>query len=99
MRRPGCARLVFVGCKSSWPYAYAYNWLGTAFGLGSAFGRDMVGDGFLGLGGSANGWSTPPDNLALPESRVLVPSDMIAIGDGVRLDFELWGIAGFGWPG
>src|SRR5206468_3065049 len=65
-------------------YPYAYNWLGTSFGLGSAFGRAMVGDGFLGLGGSANNGmgSNPADNLALTESRVLVPTDMIAIGDG-----------------
>ncbi|MGA2656903.1 MAG: type II secretion system protein [Verrucomicrobiota bacterium] len=86
-------------CQFSGPYAY--NWLGTSFGLGSAFGRAMVGDGFLGLGGSANNGmgSNPADNLALPESRVLVPTDMIAIGDGVEVDLGLGVIAGFGWPG
>jgi hypothetical protein len=87
-------------CQNSW-YPYAYNWLGTSFGLGSAFGRAMVGDGFLGLGGSANNGMgiNPADHLALPESRVLVPTDMIAIADGVEVDIGLSAIAGFGWPG
>jgi prepilin-type N-terminal cleavage/methylation domain-containing protein/prepilin-type processing-associated H-X9-DG protein len=81
--------------------SYAYNWLGTSFGLGSAFGKEMVGDGFLGLGGSANNGmgSNPADILALPESRVLVPTDMIAIADGLAVDIGLSVIAGFGWPG
>src|SRR5262249_35111935 len=81
--------------------AYAYNWLGTAFGHGSAFGTEMVGDGFLGLGGSANNGmgKNPPDHLSLPASRVLVPSDMIAIGDGLEVDLGLGVITGFGWPG
>ena len=83
-------------CRNSGPYAY--NWLGTTFGLGSAFGRPMIGDGFLGLGGSAN-IGMGSDNSALPESRVLVPTDMIAIGDGVEVDIGLSVIAGFGWPG
>ena len=96
---PMNARLLFLSVKTI--YSYAYNWLGTSSGLGSAFGRAMVGDGFLGLGGSANNGmgSHPADNLALPESRVLVPTDMIAIGDGVEVDLGLGVIAGFGWPG
>jgi len=46
-------------------------------------GVEATGGGGLGLGGTNMNPQPPPyRQVPLPESRVLVPSDMVAIGDG-----------------
>jgi hypothetical protein len=66
---------------------YRYN----SFGCG----WDPVTWEWLGLGAfrSFDG----EDDAGLPESRVLVPSDMIAVGDAGGGWFDQ--VGGFGWPG
>lgn len=87
---------------SRWDFqqSYEYNSWGTEryssfWGLLPARSPDST---TLGLGA----FGELRSNRAVPESSVLAPGDMIAIGDGV---FTSWGgetgrsIAGFGWPG
>lgn len=67
--------------------AYSYNAFGTEQGPGFRAST-------LGLGGFGSA------NNPVPESRVLVPSDMIAIGDSSDAPTQLSTMmAGFGWPG
>jgi prepilin-type processing-associated H-X9-DG protein len=68
------------------PLPYGYNAWGTDY-YNLAKSR-------LGLGGWGEGWLEVHD-VVVPESRVLVPSDMIAVVH------EVWegGLIGFGWPG
>ena len=76
-------------CSGSRPLSYDYNSRGSEIGLGL---------GVLGAGPEFR-------NIAVPESRVKVPSDMIAIGEPCPGLVAMIGpgevgiIAGFGWPG
>jgi prepilin-type N-terminal cleavage/methylation domain-containing protein/prepilin-type processing-associated H-X9-DG protein len=67
-------------CSGRVSVSYSYNFSGTGPGLGLG-----------GIGAGREFW-----NIPVPESRVFVPSDMIAIGDRCG-GWE--NIAGFGWPG
>jgi prepilin-type N-terminal cleavage/methylation domain-containing protein/prepilin-type processing-associated H-X9-DG protein len=70
------------------PLPYGYNGSGTDIG-------DVLRKSCLGLGGYLGEGILEVQDFVVPESRVLVPSDMIAVVH------EVWegGLIGFGWPG
>ena len=73
-------------------YSYAYNGFGTELVFGGLPHHPAT----LGLGVLASGNTPAPEwyaNTPVPESRVLVPSDLIAVGDGT-----IYRITGFGYP-
>jgi prepilin-type N-terminal cleavage/methylation domain-containing protein len=80
--------------SASWSHTYDYN----KFGTGFSWDTEHIN---LGLSGDvwvpdrhASALALERANKALPESRVLVPSDMIAVGH-----FVPFTLVGFGWPG
>jgi prepilin-type N-terminal cleavage/methylation domain-containing protein/prepilin-type processing-associated H-X9-DG protein len=88
---------IFKCSPQDW-IGYQYNAVGTD-AHGARRTPEYSDEFLLGLGG---GTKDRPSR-ALPESRVLVPSDMLAIGDSYHGWMEGaggWaGMAGFGWPG
>jgi prepilin-type N-terminal cleavage/methylation domain-containing protein len=83
---PSADHLSYEGHEYGYP-PYGYNSFGTSFGNNSwEFAPTSL--GLSGLTPNLKG-------LPLPESRVRVPSDMIAVLHGI----EVGGLYGFGWPG
>jgi prepilin-type N-terminal cleavage/methylation domain-containing protein/prepilin-type processing-associated H-X9-DG protein len=70
----------FVDPDATFPGEYAYNRLGIPYFAPGAGNNGLPPNGWLGLGET---WDAPPGSnyTWISESRVLVPSDMIAIGD------------------